>query len=98
MTMRPNISHYCQKCLAPNPLGTEFCARCGTRLMIIVEPSSARFETGPASVSTDEHLLERISAGENRVSRLAGRLERSLEPLFSAAEMRSSRCSSVETL
>src|ERR1051325_5192495 len=64
--MRPGISHYCQKCLAANPLGQEFCARCGTRLMIVVEPSSARFEAGPASLSTDEHLLERISAAENR--------------------------------
>lgn len=84
--MRPNISHYCQKCLAANPLGQEFCARCGTRLMIVVEPSSARFEVAPASVSTDEHLLERISAAENRVSRLAERLERSLDLLLRYAQ------------
>ena len=84
--MRPNISHYCQKCLAANPLGQEFCTRCGTRLMIVVEPSAARFETGPASLSTDEHLLERISAAENRVSRLAERLERSLDLLLRYAQ------------
>src|SRR5215813_2690665 len=84
--MRPNISHYCQKCLAANPLGQEFCARCGTRLMIIVEPSSARFEAGPVSLSTDEHLLERISAAENRVARLAERLERSLDLLLRYAQ------------
>src|SRR5215813_433902 len=84
--MRPNISHYCQKCLAANPLGQEFCARCGTRLMIIVEPSTARFEAGPASISTDEHLLERISAAENRVARLAERLERSLDLLLRYAQ------------
>ena len=84
--MRPNISHYCQKCLAPNPLGQEFCARCGTRLMIVVEPSAARFEVGPASLSTDEHLLERISAAENRVARLAERLERSLDLLLRYAQ------------
>src|SRR5215211_2529937 len=76
--MRPNISHYCQKCLAANPLGQEFCARCGTRLMIVVESAAARFEAGPTSLSTDEHLLERISAAETRVARLAERLERSL--------------------
>src|SRR5215510_6453707 len=86
MTMRPNISHYCQKCLAANPLGQEFCTRCGSRLMIVVEPSSARFETGPATISTDEHLLERISAAENRVSRLAERLERSLDLLLRYAQ------------
>ncbi len=86
MKMRPTISHYCQKCLAANPLGQEFCNRCGTRLMIVVEPSSARFEAGPASLSTDEHLLERISAAENRVSRLAERLERSLDLLLRYAQ------------
>src|SRR6186997_1405041 len=84
--MRPGISHYCQKCLAANALGQEFCTRCGTRLMIVVEPSSTRFETAPASLSTDEHLLERISAAENRVSRLAEPLERSLDLLLRYAQ------------
>ena len=84
--MRPGISHYCQKCLAANPLGQDFCTRCGTRLMIVVEPSSTRFETAPANVSTDEHLLERISAAENRVARLAERLERSLDLLLRYAQ------------
>lgn len=84
--MPATISHYCQKCLAANPLGQEFCTRCGTRLMIIVEPSSSRFEAGPASLSTDEHLLERISAAENRVARLAERLERSLDLLLRYAQ------------
>src|SRR5688500_11165467 len=84
--MRPTISHYCQKCLAANPLGQEFCARCGTRLMIVVEPSSSRFESGSTGLSTDEHLLERISAAENRVARLADRLERSLDLLLRYAQ------------
>src|SRR5687767_12415672 len=84
--MAPTISHYCQKCLAANPLGQEFCARCGTRLMIVVEPTSARYEVGSAGLSTDEHLLERISAAENRVARLAERLERSLDLLLRYAQ------------
>src|SRR5687767_3806727 len=84
--MAPTISHYCQKCLAANPLGQEFCARCGTRLMIVVEPTSARYEVGSASLSTDEHLLERISAAETRVARLAERLERSLDLLLRYAQ------------
>ncbi len=84
--MRPTISHYCQKCLAANPLGQEFCARCGTRLMIVTEPSSLRFEAGSGGLSTDEHLLERISAAENKVSRLAERLERSLDLLLRYAQ------------
>src|SRR5215203_7268375 len=85
-SMRSTISHYCQKCLAANPLGQEFCNRCGTRLMIVVEPNSSRFETPPSSLSTDEHLLERISAAENRVARLAERLERSLDLLLRYAQ------------
>lgn len=84
--MRPGISHYCQKCLAANPLGQDFCTRCGTRLMIVVEPSAMRYETTPASLPTDEHLLERISAAENRVARLADRLERSLDLLLRYAQ------------
>jgi len=84
--MRPGISHYCQKCLAANPLGQEFCTRCGTRLMIVVEPSATRYEAAPSSLSTDEHLLERISAAENRVARLAERLERSLDLLLRYAQ------------
>ncbi|HSK63067.1 MAG TPA: tetratricopeptide repeat protein [Pyrinomonadaceae bacterium] len=84
--MAPNIAHYCQKCLAANPLGQEFCSRCGTRLMIIVEPSSSRFEPGSSALSTDEHLLERISAAEARTARLAERLERSLDLLLRYAQ------------
>ncbi len=54
--------------------------------MIIVEPSSSRFEAGTTGLSTDEHLLERISAAENRVARLAERLERSLDLLLRYAQ------------
>jgi Flp pilus assembly protein TadD len=50
--------------------------------MIVVEPSSARFELNEQAVSTDEHLLERISILENRVSRLTERLERTLDLLL----------------
>jgi hypothetical protein len=54
--------------------------------MIIVEPSSSRFEVSSGGLSTDEHLLERISAAENRVARLAERLERSLDLLLRYAQ------------
>src|SRR5678809_617785 len=49
-------------------------------------PSSARFEAAPSSLSTDEHLLERISAAETRVARLAERLEKSLDLLLRYAQ------------
>src|ERR1700752_5400429 len=80
------LSHYCQEGLAANPLGQDFCARCGTRLMIVVEPSSAKFEVVDQAVSSDEHLLERISIVENRISRLTERLERSLDLLLRQAQ------------
>jgi predicted Zn-dependent protease len=54
--------------------------------MIIVEPPSARYELGGAAISTDEHLLERISAAENRISRLTERLDRSLDLLLRHAQ------------
>jgi tetratricopeptide (TPR) repeat protein len=50
--------------------------------MIVVEPAAARFELNEQAVSTDEHLLERISILENRVSRLTERLERTLDLLL----------------
>lgn len=76
------VAHYCQKCLAANPLGQEFCARCGTRLMIVVEPASARYEGLDSTGSSEEHLLERISALENRLGRLTEKLERGLDLLL----------------
>jgi hypothetical protein len=84
--MSQSIAHYCQRCLAANPLGTDFCGRCGTRLMLVVEPTSSRFESGESAVSTSEHLLERISATENRITRLAERLERSLDLVLRQAQ------------
>jgi tetratricopeptide (TPR) repeat protein len=50
--------------------------------MIVVEPSAARFELNEQATSTDEHLLERISILESRVSRLTERLERTLDLLL----------------
>jgi hypothetical protein len=86
--MLPNkISHYCQKCLAGNPLGQEFCARCGTRLMIVVEPRAARFEVeGDSGIAQEDHLLERVSALEYRLLRVMDRLEQTLELMLRQAQ------------
>ena len=80
------IVHYCQKCLAANPLGQDFCFRCGTRLMIVVEPASMRYDNPEAGSAADEHLLERISVLENRLGRLTERLERALDLLLRQAQ------------
>ena len=80
------VSHYCQRCLAANPLGQDFCTRCGTRLMIVVETASSRFEIDDSDVSNDEHLLERISTLENRIARITDRLDRGLDLLLRQAQ------------
>lgn len=54
--------------------------------MLVVEPSSARFEAPDSMLSTNEHLLERVSATENRITRLAERLERSLDLVIKQAQ------------
>ncbi len=80
------VSHYCQKCLAANELGRDFCSRCGTRLMIVVEPAAARYENVEPAVLNEEHLLERISGLENRQVRLTEKLERALDLLLRQAQ------------
>ena len=54
--------------------------------MLVVEPSSARFEAADSVLSTNEHLLERVSATETRITRLAERLERSLDVVVKQAQ------------
>src|SRR5260221_2060535 len=79
------VLHFCQKCRAANPLGQEFCLRCGTRLMLVVQPPSMRVglaETTP----NEEHLLERLTILENTMARLAERLEQGLKLLLRQSE------------
>src|SRR3979411_982488 len=79
------IHHFCQKCRAANPLGQEFCLRCGTRLMIVVQPPSMRVD--PADTTPhEEHFLERLTALENTLARLAERLEEGLKLLLRQSE------------
>ena len=79
------ISHYCQNCRAGNPLGQEFCVRCGTRLMLVVRPPSMRLECSDTTPN-EEHLLERITILENTLARLAERLEQGLKLLLRQSE------------
>lgn len=92
------ISHYCQKCLAGNPLGQEFCARCGTRLMIVVEPRAARYEAEESSVEQEDHLLERVSALEYRLVRVSEKLDQALDLLLRQAQSSYFDHSLMETL
>jgi len=81
-----SIAHYCQKCLAANPFGQELCGRCGTRLMLVVEPPATRFESnGSAAQTPEEYLLERVSALENMLLRITERMERTLDLMLQQA-------------
>jgi tetratricopeptide (TPR) repeat protein len=70
---------FCQRCRAANELGEELCSRCGTRLMLMVEPTAARFEDRSTSTGMEDHLLERVTSIENNISRLIDKLEKMAE-------------------
>ena len=95
--MQRTISHFCQKCRAANPLGQEFCQRCGTRLMLVVQPPSMRVDI-PATTPHEEHLLERMTMLENTLARLAERLEQSLKLLLRQSETTYSNHALVKSL
>jgi zinc-ribbon domain len=95
--MQRAISHYCQKCRAANPLGQEFCQRCGTRLMLVVQPASVRVDV-PATTPSEEHLLERMTMLENTLARLAERLEHALKLLLRHSETAYSNHALVKSL
>lgn len=95
--MQSAISHYCQKCRAANPLGQEFCLRCGTRLMLIVQPPSVRVDVS-STTPHEEHLLERMTMLENTLARLAERLEQGLKLLLRHSETSYSNHALVKSL
>src|SRR5215213_3107206 len=70
---------YCQRCKSPNELGEDSCGQCGTRLMLLVEPSGARFESRGTGGGMEEHLLERVTANETHISRVIDKLEKMAE-------------------
>ena len=70
---RPAV--YCQNCRAPNNLSEPFCSECGTRLMIVVFPNSLQYDTNVVPSYYEDHLLERVSTLETRLSQVMDRLE-----------------------
>jgi tetratricopeptide (TPR) repeat protein len=70
---------FCQRCKSPNELGEDSCGQCGTRLMLLVEPSGARYESRGTGGGMEEHLLERVTAIENNISRVIDKLEKMAE-------------------
>lgn len=53
--------------------------------MLVVETTAARYEAEDAALSHEEHLLERVSALENRLARVTDRLEQTLDLLLKQA-------------
>jgi tetratricopeptide (TPR) repeat protein len=89
----------CQRCRAANPLGEELCERCGTRLMLVVEPSTLRYEEDASSGSgLDEQLMERVSLLENNLLRFAEKLEKGFELLLKQSEIALSDHAMLDTL
>jgi len=54
--------------------------------MIIVEPPAMRYDSPETGTTSDEHLMERVSVLENRLARLADRMERALDLLLRQAQ------------
>lgn len=59
--------------------------RCGTKLMIVVEPPSSRVDS-VETTPREEYLLERLTIVENNLARLAERLEQGLKLLLRQSE------------
>ncbi|HEX8069821.1 MAG TPA: tetratricopeptide repeat protein [Pyrinomonadaceae bacterium] len=79
---------HCQRCRAANPLGEELCGQCGTRLMLVVEPASLRFEEDALATGQAEGVVaERLSLMENNLTRVLGHLERSTDLLTKQAQI-----------
>ncbi len=66
--------------------------------MLVVEPPTARFDAGGFDTSHEEHLLERVSALENRLSRLTDKLEQGLNLVLKHARNNYFDHALIETL
>lgn len=72
--------------------------RCGTRLMLVIEPAAVRYDPVEPPALHEEHLLERVSALEYRLLRTAEQLERCLDFLLRQARNSYFDHSLIETL
>jgi len=67
----------CQRCRAVNPYGEELCGQCGTQLMLVVEPSTWRFEEEALTANPQEQIvIERLSLMEHGLKRVIRHLGR----------------------
>jgi tetratricopeptide (TPR) repeat protein len=80
------ISHYCQKCRAANEPGEMNCWRCGTTLMLVVYPPSIQHEEMIIPSYYEDHLLERVSLLELRLSQLTEKMSLALDLMLKQAK------------
>jgi Flp pilus assembly protein TadD len=92
------IAQYCQKCRAANEPGEYACWRCGTRLMLVVVPPSVRHEDTLLPSYYEDHLLERVSLLELRMSQIAERLSMALDLMLRQAKTIQADHLLIETL
>ena len=72
---------YCQSCRSANDLSETHCRECGTRLLLVIFPNSLQYDTNHVPTYYEDHLLERVTLLELRLTQLAGRLESAFELL-----------------
>jgi tetratricopeptide (TPR) repeat protein len=73
------IPQFCQKCRKKNSLGEQTCRCCGTRLMLVVFPQSLKYDTNYVPTYYEDHLLERVTSLELRLTQIAERLATTLD-------------------
>lgn len=82
----------CQRCRARNSIANEFCLRCGTPLMLVASSAQHRYEDLSTPEPHGEHLLERISILEYRLSRVTKIAERAVDTALRQAEISDKMC------
>lgn len=92
------IPQYCQKCREKNELGEPTCRRCGTRLMLVVFPQSLKYDTNYVPTYYEDHLLERVTSLELRLSQVAERLATTLDLMLRQTKTAHSDHLLLETL
>lgn len=93
-----DIPHYCQNCGSSNSLGERNCRKCGTRLMIVVFPPSIRHDDGLVPSFYEDHLLERVTLLEIRLSQVVERLATALDLVLRQTKNNQSDHLLLETL
>lgn len=92
------IPQYCQKCRERNDLGEPTCRKCGTRLMLVVFPHSLKYDTNHVPSYYEDHLLERVTTLELRLSQITERLAATLDLMLRQTKTAHSDHLLLETL